>query len=341
MTERPMHPGRRALLGGGLALAAAGPAAAQAPQPMRTPAIPPSLTPRAYNATIGLVSGGVDGTYVRIAADLAAVLDDGDRMRVLPILGKGSLQNIADILYQRGVDVGIVQSDVLAYARQTRIFPGLEGRLRYIAKLYDEEVHLLARREIGALEDLAGEPVNLDVVGSGTAMTADLVFRALGLRPEPVHLPQDSALARLRRGEIAAMAYVAGKPARLFATLGAEAERFRLLPVPMNARLLETYLPARLSHADYPGLIPEGETVETVAVGSVLAAFAWQPGTDRHRRVAAFAELLHRRFDQLLQPPRHPKWREVNLNAQVPGWQRFAPVPPRVAQPAPGPRAAR
>jgi hypothetical protein len=58
---------------------------------------------RANAGTVG-VSGGIDGTYVRIAADLAAVLDDGQTLRVLPVLGKGSLQNLADILYLRGID---------------------------------------------------------------------------------------------------------------------------------------------------------------------------------------------------------------------------------------------
>jgi TRAP-type uncharacterized transport system substrate-binding protein len=72
------------------------------------------LAARANAGTVGIISGGADGTYVRIAADLAAVLDDGDSLRVLPILGKGSLQNLSDILVLRGVDVGIVQSDVLA-----------------------------------------------------------------------------------------------------------------------------------------------------------------------------------------------------------------------------------
>ena len=45
---------------------------------------------------VGLVSGGVTGTYVRIAADLADALDDGYQMRVLPIIGKGSVRNIED-----------------------------------------------------------------------------------------------------------------------------------------------------------------------------------------------------------------------------------------------------
>ena len=105
-------------------------------------------TARANAGTVGVISGGVDGTYVRIVSDLSAVLDDGDRLRVLNVLGKGSLQNMADILYLKGIDVGIVQSDVLAYAKSQHVFPGVEQSVQYIAKLYDEEVHVLAAPSI-------------------------------------------------------------------------------------------------------------------------------------------------------------------------------------------------
>ena len=171
-----MTANRRALLLGAAASLPAAPALAQALTPTLN-----HLAARANAGTVGIISGGPDGTYVRIAADLAAVLDDGDALRVLPILGKGSLQNLADILVLRGVDIGIVQSDVLAFARRERLLPGVDSLIQYIAKLYDEEVHVLARAEIARIEDLAGRPVNVDVRGSGTAMTAALLFDALGL----------------------------------------------------------------------------------------------------------------------------------------------------------------
>ena len=145
------------------------------------PALAQSDAVTAANAgTVGVVSGGVNGTYVRVAADLAAVLDDGDRLRVLPIISKGSVQNIADILYLRGIDIGIVQSDVLAYVRQQRLFPGVDQAIQYITKLYEEEVHVLARKDVGRLEDLSGQVVNVDGKGSGSAMTASASGRSSG-----------------------------------------------------------------------------------------------------------------------------------------------------------------
>jgi len=299
-----------------------------------------SESARANAGAVGIISGGVDGTYIRIAADLAAVLDDG-LLRVLPIVGKGSVQNLSDIMFLRGVDLGIVQSDSYAYAQRERLIPGVAESINYIAKLYDEEVHILARREIARLEDLAGKPVNVDVKGSGTAMTAGLIFDALNIPVQTLNDGQDVGLQRLRAGQIAASIYVAGKPTRLFSTIGPD-PNLHFLAIPPTAKLVETYLPAQLGHDSYPDLVPEGPAVETLAVGSVLAVFAWPPNTERHQKVARFMAALTEKFDQFQRPPRHPKWRDVNLAAQVPGWTRFAATAPApVVRPRtfrPGPR---
>ena len=167
-----------------------------------TPLASSSLA-KANAGTVGIISGGVDGTYVRIAADLAAVLDDGQTLRVLPVLGKGSLQKSPTSVPARHRcrhrPVGRLD------LRETAApLPGVEQSLQYIAKLYNEEVHVLARKEITRVEDLAGQPVNVDVAGSGTAMTASLIFEALGIRCRPgtsTNRPRwsNSSRASLRR----------------------------------------------------------------------------------------------------------------------------------------------
>lgn len=279
---------------------------------------------RANQGTIAIVSGGVNGTYVRIASDLAAVLDSGDVLRILPVLGKGSLQNLADLLYSRRIDAAIVQSDVLRYVREKNLEPGIDRRLRYVTKLYDEEVHVLARGEIPAVADLAGKKVNVDVDGSGTTMTATTIFGLLGIRVEPTHYDQALALEKLKAGEIDAMLYVAGKPAELFNAIESAAG-LHFLAIPANPALLDTYLPSTLESADYPKLIPPGSPpVETIAVGAVMAVPNPEPNSDRARRLSAFIDAFFGHFDEFLQPPRHPKWQEVNLAAAVPGWTRLA-----------------
>src|ERR1700733_4329133 len=113
---------------------------------------------RANQGTVGVITGMEGGTYARTGADLT--VPDEDTLRVLPVLGKGSLQNLSDILYLKGVDVGFVQADALTYAKQHGMSPNLTQSIRYIAKLYDEEVHVLARKDITRLEDLNGQRVN-------------------------------------------------------------------------------------------------------------------------------------------------------------------------------------
>ncbi|MBK8209895.1 MAG: hypothetical protein IPK78_07800 [Rhodospirillales bacterium] len=186
---------------------------------------------RVNQGTIAIISGGVNGTYIRIASDLAAVLDKGDKLRILPIVGKGSVQNITDLLYLRGVDVAIVQSDVLGFIRKDNLYPNIEQRIRYVTKLYNEEVHILAGGDISQLADLAGRKVNVDVAGSGTAMTSATLFRALGLKVEPTNFDQALALEKLKDGEIAAMVLSPASRLDLFRKIE-PGSALHFLPVP-------------------------------------------------------------------------------------------------------------
>lgn len=281
-----------------------------------------AMTARVNGGTVGVISGGVDGTYIRIAADLGSVLDDGDRLRILPVIGKGSVQNLIDIVFLRGIDLGIVQSDALAYVLSENLLPGAERAINYLAKLYDEEVHILARKEIATVADLVGKPVNVDVRGSGTAMTAKLIFDMLKIPIAPQYNNQDSALQRLSNGELAAMVFVTGKPARLFANVTRDGG-LHFLSLPTEKSLVETYLPTQLDDGAYPALISENDPVQTVAVGALMAVFSWPPGTERRAKVDRFATALSAKLSELQRPPHHPKWREVNLDARAPGWTRY------------------
>jgi uncharacterized protein len=296
----------------------------QAPSEATGPVTIEAMRERVNAGTVGIVSGGVDGTYIRIATDLAAALD-GDNLRILAMAGKGSVQNVLDIMYLRGVDVGIVQSDVLAYLKRERDrrTSGLEKSIQYITKLYNEEVHLLGQRGITSVQALAGKKVNVDVKGSGTFITASLIFAKLGIPIEPTHFDQALALEKLKAGEIAALVYVAGKPTRLFTNVKAD-DGLHFVPVPNSDSLLDTYLPSLLSAGDYPALVPADSVVETIAVGAVMAVYGWPSDSQRYRNVARFVDAFFSRFPEFLQAPRHAKWKEVNLATTLPGWTRFA-----------------
>jgi TRAP transporter TAXI family solute receptor len=274
----------------------------------------------ANQGTIGVISGMEGGTYAQTAADLT-ILDDGT-LRVLPVIGKGSLQNLSDILYLKGIDIGFVQADALTYAKQHNLFPTLTQSIRYIAKLYDEEVHVLARKDIESLDGLNGQRVNVDVTGSGSAMTAQILLDVLGIKPKLEYQKQVNGLEELKRGEIAAVIQVSGAPMPLFAHID-NTTGLHFLPIELNQTLAQTYLPDQFTHDTYPGIVPVDTSIPTLAVGDVMAVFAWSPRTDRYNKVARFVDAFFGKFDQFLQPPRHPKWREVNLTAEVPGWTRF------------------
>ena len=274
--------------------------------------------------TIAVVSGNPNATYMSIAYDMSAVLDDGDNFRVLPVIGKGGGQNIKDVRFLKGVDLGITQSNLLPYFKRTNEIGPIEDKIVYIAKLFNEEAHLIVRADSGiaSLADLAGKKVNFSDVGSGTQLSTRDIFEKLGIKAEEVNMGQGDAFEALKRGEIAATILIAGKPAGSMAKLKTQ-DGFKILPVAFDKPLQAEYLPATLTAEDYPGLIAAGEKVETVAVGAVLIAFNWPKGTDRYRRIQSFVEHFFPKLAEFQKAPRHPKWREANLAAVLPGWKRF------------------
>ena len=275
--------------------------------------------------TVGVIAGDMHSATLRMAKDLATVLDDGDNRRVLTVVGKGSVQNILDLLYLRDIDVAIVQADVLEYFRARSVHPDVENSIRYVAKLHNEELHLLVRDEVEGIEELAGKRVSFGALGSGTYITASVLFGALKVGVQPVMLDQALALEKLKAGKIAGLAYVVGKPARLFTEISRE-DGLKLLPVPVPPRLLAAYLPSKLTSDDYPDLIAPDAPLETIGVGSVMAVYNWSPENWRYAKVERFTKAFVEEFESLRGPGRHPKWAEVNLAAELPGWQRFAPV---------------
>lgn len=273
--------------------------------------------------TVAIVSGNLNATYLTIAYDLSAVLDDGDKFRILPIVGKGGGQNIRDVRFLKGVDLGITQSNLLGYYRRTNEIGPIDDKIVYVAKLFNEEMHLVVRADSGisGIAQLDGKKVNFSDIGSGTQLSTRDIFERLGVKPLELNMGQADAFEKLKSGEIAATVLIAGKPAASMAKLKA-AEGFRLLPVPFAKSLQNDYLPATLANADYPGMIAPGGSVETVAVGAVLIAYNWPRDTDRYRRIEKFVENFFPRVAEFQKAPRHPKWLETNLATIVPGWTR-------------------
>jgi TRAP transporter TAXI family solute receptor len=280
-------------------------------------------TKKALNAnTVTLISGTIGGTYVQFGADLASVLDDGNNLRILPIVGRGSVQSVADVLFLQGVDLGIVRADTLDYLEKKDIAKDIKKQFAYVTKLYNEEMHVIAPKSIRSLRDLDGRTVSVDLPNGGTFVTALIVFERLGIKPNFVYVEQRIALEKLKTGEIDAVIAVQGKPSKAITQI--RDDRLHLVPVDYDKSLQGDYLPASLSAKDYPNLISDQEQqVDTIAVPAVLAAYNWAPNTERYRKLALFVDAFFTKFPTFQNPPFHPKWKEVSLSAPLPGWQRF------------------
>ncbi len=271
--------------------------------------------------SVALESESARASSLRIVEDLAGIINGPSERTLLPVVGEGSLQDLADLHRNPIIEMAIVQSDVLDSPKARALSTGIT----YVAKLYNEELHLVARRNIKTIADLANQKVDVDVRGGGTEVTVTRLFRLLKIPVETVHDPTRVALQKLKKGDIAALALVAAKPSGLFKTLQ-WSDGLRFLSIPLNPAVTRAFIPSELSATDYPGLILPDHPIDTVAVGTVLAVAPVARGSPRYRAVAQFVDRFFTRFDSLLDPSHDPRWREVNLAAELPGWRRFPAV---------------
>src|SRR3989475_3628797 len=240
---------------------------------------PHETADRLNSNPVTIMSGTIAGTYVQFGADLASALDDGDNLRVLAIVGRGSVQGVADILFLKGVDLGIVRSDTLEYLEKKGYANNIKKQFSYITKLYNEEMHVLAPKSIHSLAELEGKTVAVDLPNGGTFVTSAIVFERLGIHANFAYIEQRLAFEKLKQGEIDAMIWVQGKPSKFSTTI--QDDNFHLIPVDYAKSLQPDYLPAQLTSDDYPNLIPKGERIDTIAAPAVLAAYKWAANTER------------------------------------------------------------
>jgi len=270
--------------------------------------------------TVGLAGGLLEGAPIRLAAEIARVVDDGDNLHVLPIVTRGATENLNSLLYLRGVDLAIINSDALEeYKIQA---PHVQRRVTYVASLFPSELHVFVRPEIQSLQDLAGKKVNFNTLGTAAAYSGPLIFDRLGISVEKTFIPHQIALQDMRKGDMAAVVFITSKPIDPFLKARWE-PGFKFLPVEYASRFEDYYLPATLEANDYPALIPKGERISTIAVPTALVAFNWPVGSNRYDRVARFVNHLFNRIDRLQGPGFDQKWKAINLAATVPGLSRF------------------
>src|SRR6476660_8812093 len=271
--------------------------------------------------TVGLAAGLLEGAPIHFATEMARVVSDGGVVQVLPVVTRGPTENVNDLLYLKGIDAAIINSDSLEeYKSQV---PQIQQRITYILSLFPSELHVFVRPEIRSLSDLVGKKVNFNTQGTAAAYSGPLIFSRLGLDVEKTFIPHQIALEQMRKGEMAAVVFITSKPVDAFVR-GRWEPGFKFLPVNYESKFEDYYLPAVLEASDYPNLIKQGDRVSTIAVPTVLVAFNWPKTSNRYQRVARFVDYLFSRIDRLQAPGFDPKWKSINLGATVPGLARFA-----------------
>jgi TRAP transporter TAXI family solute receptor len=282
---------------------------------------------------MGIVTGNVTGTYIKIGEDIKKIAEPS-HISLQVFESAGSIQNVFDVRRKRGVQLGIVQSDVLDYIRD--ISDDLElktiaAKLAAVYPLYKEEVHILGDLSLKTLQDLHGKRVAIGPQRSGTYLTAKTIFFQTGITPsKEVFLGGKEALDALRRGEIDAMLYVAGAPATLFSENTTADDKFQLIGV--DDKALDSYLTAVIPAGTYKW---QESDVRTVAVKAVLITFSY--AGEQCQNVAKVAKIIHEN-KAWLDANGHPKWREVNLDERLPKWPQYECVAAMQEQPQPKPK---
>lgn len=282
----------------------------------------PEEVEKANKWTVGLVGGTVDGPNMRFATEIQTALDDGDNLRVLATVSRGTKQNVLDLLYLKGVDIGFVNTAVFDDFKKEGKIKNIENRVQYISQIQVSAYQLLVRPEIKTIQDLQGKKIVTPKGAWASPVTVE-ALRKNGVTAEMIPDNVNVGLEKLKTGEVSAVAYAFAKGSpNIYSPMAAKGS-FHVLPIDFEKFHDSYYVPISLEHNDYPELLAEGERIETLGAVVVLAVYNWPKGSDRFRKVERFIRYYFDRFDTLKKPPFHPQWKEINLAATVPGWKRY------------------
>jgi uncharacterized protein len=267
---------------------------------------------------LGLITGGEKGTYYQFGLDLQKLVrSSGTNLTVYN--SKGSIENVYAVYQRPATQLGIVQSDVLAFVARVQSDPVLKRiakKTRMVFPLYNEEIHVLGRG-IADFDDLADRVVAIGREGSGTYLTARLLLKVSDVTPkEMVPIDTDEALVALKAGKIDAMFYVAGYPVKLFTEQVTASDDLRLVPI-MNKSITDFYPRSEIPANTYPW---QATALNTVAVKAVLVSFDFR-GRDCEN-VGRFAQTVSEKLDWLIKNG-HPKWKSVDLEYPLKGWEQY------------------
>lgn len=258
--------------------------------------------------TLGLLAA--DSQWLPQAVAIASAVHHDQGLRVLPIVGTGTLQAVSDLATLDSVDAALLPLDTLTYAQAQGLLQGIDGRISYLARLQPVNWALITTRNINNLTQLAGKRIATGPTGSMGFVAGELLFNAFEVPFARVPRQNGDALAILTQGAADAALVDASvlRAARL------DGKRYKVLALALPHQLTSTYTPVMLGHSDVPSLIAKGADVETIAAPLAVMVFTRTGAKADDARLTAFATALFRNAAQL----------RINNNiaADIPGWAR-------------------
>jgi ABC-type amino acid transport substrate-binding protein len=274
--------------------------------------------------TDGIV--GPNSRATRAINELAERPEGIGRVRVLPIAGRGATENVRDLLQLRGVDLAILNSDILQFLDRTRQHPQARRLVRFVTHLFDQKVYLLVRKDLNAIEDLRGRRLVVLSKGAGSHITATVLFGQLGIDVTLEALGSEVDLDDAGLAKVDGVLLLSDELARV--RLSAPARQgLRVLPIGLTPALQGIYKRALIEPQELPGLPDKGST-ETVAVSTLLAVYDWNPSQARFAGVSSFMGGLFSALPSLRQRNPGSVWRQADINAQLAGWTRHSAARP-------------
>ena len=232
---------------------------ARSPRAQNAPSAPSEqqIRERVNAGTVGLAGGLLEGAPIRFATEISRVVNESNQVHVLSIVTRGPTENVNDLLYLKGVDLAIINTDSLEeYKAQV---PQIQQRIVSIINLFPSDLHIFVRPEIRSLADLAGKKVNFNSQGTAAAYSGPLIFSRLGVTVDKMFIPHPVALEQLKRGEIAAVVFITSKPVDAFVK-GKWDDGFKFLPVEFGPKFSDYYVASSLEFVGLSQPDREGRT---------------------------------------------------------------------------------
>jgi TRAP-type uncharacterized transport system substrate-binding protein len=293
-----------------------------APVQVRAPEDEADMRSRINNWAVTILGGYNTGVLIRMAVDIQTAFEDGDNLRILPVVSHGAKQNVLDLLYLKGADIALTHADVFEELKKDPTIKNIDKRVQYISQLHISGVHVLVRPEIKSLKDLEGKKVGFHGIDSGVDLTASVIFPRLGIKVQKVNIPNQVGLEKMKTGELAGLVHLLVRKDPFLTKIPKETG-FHLLSINYGDKFADYYTPYTIEGGDYPNLMSPDEKIETLGLPAILAVYNWPKESDRYRRVQRFIEYFFTGFDKLKQPPYQEDWKTVSLSAKVGGWVRF------------------